>query len=119
MDTVLTQPPIRSETSSGDFMPPELTPLYQTACYLELDEVERVNYNQLHALYFHEQIIFFEQSIICPALASVRATCGDAGLSDSIKQFIAEENEHSAQFHKVLKQTAPEMYKQSPRYFIR
>jgi len=119
MDAILTQPPVRSETSSGYFMPPELTPLYQTTIYRELSEAERVSYNQLHALYFHEQIIFFEQSIICPALASVRATCDDAGLRDSIGQFITEENKHSMRFREVLQQTASEMYQDSPRYFIR
>ena len=119
MNAILIQPPVRSEVSSGYFMPPELTPLYQTAIYKELSETERISYNQLHALYFHEQIIFFEQSIICPALTAIRDTCGDAGLRDSIEQFIAEENRHSARFREVLQQTAPEMYKDSPRYFIR
>lgn len=119
MNAILTQPPVRSETSSGYFMPPELTPLYQTTIYGELSEAERVSYNQFHALYFHEQIIFFEQSIICPALAAVRDTCGDAGLRGNIEQFIGEENRHSDRFHEVLQQAAPEMYKNSSRHFIR
>jgi hypothetical protein len=100
-------------------MPPELTPLYHTIVYGELDERERLSYNQLHSLYFHEQIIFFEQSIICPAIAAVGYTCGKAELRESIKQFIAEENIHSARFHEALRAIAPEMYKSSPRYFIR
>lgn len=119
MNATLTISSRQAAIGQNWFMPQELTPLYQTTIYGELSTAERVSYNQLHALYFHEQIIFFEQSIICPALAAVRETCCDAGLSDSIKQFIAEENGHSAQFHEVLKQTAPEMYKQSSRYFIR
>ena len=119
MNPTLTISPRHVAVRQNWFMPQELTPLYKTTVYGDLTEAERLSYNQLHALYFHEQIIFFEQSIICPALAAVLKTCGDTSLRSSIEQFIAEENGHSAQFHEVLRQTVPEMYKGSPRYFIR
>jgi len=100
-------------------MPPELTPLYRTAVYAELRQEERVSYNQFHGLYFHEQIIFFEQSIICPALRAVAGNCSDVGLRSSIGEFIAEENRHSARFYELLRENAPDMYQNTPRFFIR
>ncbi len=119
MTAVLTPVPKPPETGAGWFMPPELTPLFYTAVFAELSEEARLTYNHLHGLYFHEQIIFFEQAIICPALAAVRKICPDPGLRSDIDEFIAEENRHSARFHQVLGQVALEMYAKSPRYFIR
>lgn len=104
--------------ASGWFMPPELTPLYHTSLYSELSEADRVAYNQLHALYFHEQIIFFEQSIICPVLKAIRPRRSASSLRSSIDDFIAEENRHSALFHALLEETAPALYSISPRCFI-
>jgi P-aminobenzoate N-oxygenase AurF len=106
-------------TANRWFMPPELTPLYHTAIYADLREEERLSYNQLHGLYFHEQIIFFEQSIICPTLTAVRKGTRDPDLRSSIDQFIAEEKRHSAAFHDLLRQAAPRLYGDAPRYFIR
>jgi hypothetical protein len=100
-------------------MPPELTPLYHTAVHAELSEPERISYNQLHGLYFHEQIIFFEQSIIRPALTAIKATCLDPVLRSNINQFITEENRHSAGFYELLRQTTPEMYRNTSNFFIR
>jgi hypothetical protein len=99
-------------------MPPELTPLYHTSVHAELSEAQRISYNQLHGLYFHEQIIFFEQSIIRPALTAIKAACRDAALRSSIDQFIAEENRHSAGFYGLLRETAFAMYANSPNFFI-
>jgi hypothetical protein len=119
MNAVLTPFQTTSKAGAGWFMPPELTPLFHTAVFAELSEEARLTYNHLHGLYFHEQIIFFEQTIICPALAAVRKSCPDAGLCASIDEFISEENRHSVRFHVLLQQTARDMYVESPRYFIR
>jgi hypothetical protein len=119
MNTVLTPFQTPSKTGAGWFMPPELTPLFHTASFTELSKEARLTYNHLHGLYFHEQIIFFEQTIICPALTTVRKACPDASLRASIGEFISEENRHSLRFHQLLQQMAPEKYAHSPRYFIR
>ena len=118
MNATLTPHFRQTEIARRWFMPPELTPLYYTAIYAQLSEDERLSYNQLHGLYFHEQIIFFEQSIICPVLAAVRESTRDAGLRSSIDQFIAEESRHSVAFHELLRQAAPEMYRNAPNHFI-
>ena len=118
MKATFTVHPQKAEISSQWFMPPELTPLYHTAIYADLREDERLSYNQLHGLYFLEQIIFFEQSIIRPALTAVRKGSYDPALRVSIDQFIAEENRHSAAFHELLRQAAPRMYRDEPRFFI-
>jgi hypothetical protein len=119
MNPTLTTHRHQAETAGEWFMPPELTPLYHTALYADLSEGERLSYNQLHGLYFHEQIIFFEQSIIRPALTAVRHASRDTTLRLNIDQFIAEENRHSAAFHELLVLAAPEMYRNSSSYFIR
>ena len=45
------------------FMPEMLTPLYHTPAYRSLSERQRLRYNQLNALYFNEQIVFFEKAL--------------------------------------------------------
>jgi hypothetical protein len=116
MTTTLETP---SQTSLNWFMPEELTPLYHAPIYSELSTPERVSYNQLHALYFHEQIIFFEQSIICPTLIAISKHCSDPELSLSIKGFIDEERIHSSNFYDLLRTVAPKMYQDSQNFFIK
>ncbi len=43
------------------FIPERLTPLPFTPAWSALNPAEQLRYNQLHGLFFHEQIIFFEQ----------------------------------------------------------
>ena len=114
--SAIQKPPV---AGAGWFIPPDLTPLFHTAVFAQLSEEARLTYNHLHGLYFHEQIIFFEQAIICPALTAVRTACQDQDLNASIDEFIAEENRHSARFHQLLHQAAPELYTHSPCHFIR
>src|SRR4051794_31709856 len=45
------------------FMPEELTPLSFTPVYKCLNELQRLRYNQLSALYFNEQTMFFEKAL--------------------------------------------------------
>ena len=53
------------------FIPEELTPLFHTPSYGELTAAQRLRYNQLHALYFNEQIMFFERALCCRILESL------------------------------------------------
>jgi len=45
------------------FIPETLTPLAHTALWLRLEPRHRLRYNQLQALFFNEQIIFFETRV--------------------------------------------------------
>lgn len=101
------------------FMPQDLTPLYYTPIYRELTEEQRLRYNQLNALYFNEQIMFFErtlaQNVIAPFLR-----CGlPAEVSQGLSEFLHEECEHSALFLGLNRQCAPALYRGREFFFVR
>ena len=106
-------------TAEEWYMPPELTPLWQTYSHGGLSLRQQRDYNRLHALYFHEQIVFFEQEIICPVLRALAVGLEEEPLRRGVGEFIKEEIEHSAMFHGLLREEAPEWYADSPYHFIR
>jgi len=101
------------------FVPWRLLPLPHVPEWRLLTEAEQLRYNQLHGLYFHEQIIFFEQEIIVPLLRAARPHTRDPVLRASLETFEAEENAHSAAFHDVLRRLRPEWYARDWRHFVR
>ncbi len=103
---------------SRPFIPDRLTPLRLTPAWTLLRPEERLRYNQLQGLYFHEQIIFFEQAIIVPLLRAVRPLVTDSTLRDSLATFEAEENSHSAEFHALLRDLRHDWYAHSWRHFV-
>lgn len=100
------------------FIPEKLTPLRLTASWSKLSAEERLRYNQLQGLYFHEQIIFFEQRMIVPLIAAARQLVTDSSQRDALSVFIEEENSHSAQFHALLRELRPEWYERDWRHFV-
>jgi hypothetical protein len=103
---------------SRPFIPERLTPLRLTPAWALLSPSEKLRYNQLQGLYFHEQIIFFEQELIVPMLRAARPLVVDPDLRRSLQTFEAEENTHSADFHTLLKELRPEWYGRSWRHFV-
>lgn len=101
------------------FIPERLTPLPFTPVWAELRPEERLRYNQLHGLFFHEQIIFFEQMIIVPMLRALQGRVADRELREALDTFIAEEMSHSAGFHALLRELRPEWYASDWRHFVR
>jgi hypothetical protein len=101
------------------FIPEALTPLSFTPSWRRLNDTERLRYNQLHGLYFHEQIIFFEQAIIVPLMRSLQPSVTDLGLRAALDVFIDEENRHSRQFHDMLRSLRPDWYGGDWRHFVR
>lgn len=101
------------------FIPERLTPLSFTPGWAELRAAEQLRYNQLQGLYFHEQIIFFEQAIIVPLLRALQPHVADPGLRAMLDTFIEEENRHSANFHGLLRSLRPEWYAGDWRHFVR
>ena len=101
------------------FIPERLTPLPFTPAWSELNPAEQLRYNQLHGLFFHEQIIFFEQKIIVPLMRAAQWHIVDPGLRQSLDTFIAEEMVHSAGFHSLLRTLRPEWYARDWRHFVR
>jgi hypothetical protein len=101
------------------FLPEPLTPLFFTAAYATLSDRQRLRYNQLQALYFNEQIAFFETAIgrnVLPALARDPAL---SRLKDALRQFGAEENRHTEMFRRLNRLAAPQLYGARDFHFIR
>lgn len=98
--------------SSRPFLPEVLTPLFYTDAYRLLSAEQRLRYGQLHLLYLHEQIVFFEQSLACNVLGPLRARLrADDPLRDGLAEFLQEECEHSAVFLRFNRLAAPELYR--------
>lgn len=101
------------------FLPERLTPLFFTSAYAALSDRQRLRYNQLQALYFNEQIAFFETAIgqnVLPALARQGAP---VRLQKALRQFGAEEARHTEMFRRLNRLAAPHLYGERDFYFVR
>ena len=101
------------------FMAEEFTPLFHTREYRALPDAVRLRYNQLHALYFNEQVAFFEQEMLGPALLALQRCELPAELSSGLKIFFGEEELHTAMFRALNRRFAPELYADDAYFFIR
>jgi hypothetical protein len=101
------------------FMPEELTAFYFTPAYATLTEAQRLRYNQLNALYFNEQTMFFEKALARNVLGYFLAQPLPGDLKAGLKQFLTEEEQHSAMFHQLNRLCAPEIYTHCDFHFIR
>lgn len=115
---MITVHPASTEISKLRFIPDRLTPLVATPSWSKLSSDEQLCYNQLHGLYFHEQIIFFEQEMIVPLLRALRPHVVKSELQSAVDTFIVEENVHSAAFHGLLRSLRPDWYGSDWRHFI-
>jgi P-aminobenzoate N-oxygenase AurF len=100
------------------FIPDEFAPLSYTRSYRVLTEEQRLRYNQLQALYFNEQIIFFEQAIGRKVLEALLRRALPRRLAQGLRQFAEEEREHTEMFRRLNRRCAPEFYAASDFYFI-
>ncbi|HSI61955.1 MAG TPA: diiron oxygenase [Candidatus Saccharimonadia bacterium] len=112
----LKQPPCEVEGSADTirdaqlFVPESLTPLAFTTVYPTLTATQRRRYNQLHGLYFLEQLVFFEQIMGRPTLAWLATHSPTPALRSEAEHFIAEEDEHSSWFRGLLREIEPVHY---------
>ena len=104
---------------SRRFIAEECTPLFHTSVYRSLPETQRLRYNQLHALYFNEQVAFFEQEMLSPALHALMNGPLPAGLGDKLQAFFDEEQHHTAMFRTLNRRAAPGLYEENSYHFIR
>jgi hypothetical protein len=114
---VSTKPPEAIDFSRL-FMPEELTTLYHTPAYASLSEAQRRRYNQLNALYFNEQTLFFEKALARNVLGCFLARSLPAEFKAGLRQFMAEEEQHSTMFRSLNLKCAPEIYAQNDFHFI-
>ena len=100
------------------FLPEEFTPLFHTASYRALTDGQRLRYNQLHGLYFNEQLMFFEsvigRGVLCTLVRELPPR-----LADMVQQFWEEEQRHTAMFRRLSHRRAPQLYAATDFHFIR
>jgi len=101
------------------FIAEEFTPLFHTSAYWLLPCEARLRYNQLHALYFNEQVAFFEQEMLGPALLGLMRGSLPADLAARVQTFFDEEQRHTAMFRALNRSCAPELYGNGVYQFIR
>ena len=105
--------------ASRYYLPEAFTPLYYTPGYALLTEEQRMRYNQITGLYFNEQLIFFETFFVDFLLNPLLDRPRDADFSARIRAFKNDELRHSEVFAELNRLCAPDLYRDSPFYFIR
>jgi len=101
------------------FVPERFTPLAHAPIYRELSDEQRLRYNQLYALYFNEQIIFFERSLARNVLEPLLKTDLPPALLEALRQFLADEERHTRMFRALNVRCAPQFYAGGDYYFVR
>jgi hypothetical protein len=101
------------------FMPEQLTPLYHAPAYHTFTQTQRLRYNQLSAQCFNEQTMFFETALARNVLGFFIAGNAPEELRTGLRQFLAEEEQHSAMFRGLNQKCAPTLYAQGDFYFIK
>jgi hypothetical protein len=96
--------------SGKPFIPESLTPLFHTPSYRDLTAEQRLRYNQLHALYFNEQIMFFETALGRPLLTALLREPWPDRLAEGLRQFRDEEQQHTEMFRRLNQRCAPQLY---------
>src|SRR6266850_2175709 len=90
------------------FLPEQFTPLFHTSAYANLSAEQRRRYNQLYALYFNEQIIFFETSLSESVLLPLADSRLPADLTVALREFMEEEQRHTRMFRALNEACAPD-----------
>jgi P-aminobenzoate N-oxygenase AurF len=101
------------------FLPEQFTPLFHTRAYASLSAEQRRRYNQLYALYFNEQIIFFETSLSESVLLPLAHSGLPESLTLALGEFMEEEQRHTRMFRALNEACAPDLYAGNSFYFIR
>lgn len=100
------------------FMPERFTPLYYTPLYARLSADQKRRYNQLHVLYFHEQLAFLESSLPSTMLAPMLEDPRYADQAQELRALIAEERGHAAMFRGLNRRIAPDLYRDRDAAFL-
>jgi P-aminobenzoate N-oxygenase AurF len=110
----------RSPVAYGKpFVPERFTPLAHAPIYRELSDGQRLRYNQLYALYFNEQIIFFERALARNVLEPLLETPLPSTLLEALRHFLEDEQRHTEMFRELNARYAPHFYAGGDFYFIR
>jgi P-aminobenzoate N-oxygenase AurF len=101
-----------------NFIPEALTPLSYTPVYRRLEARHRLRYNQLQALYFNEQIVFFETLVGAGLMQGLLREQWPEGFSETLRQFWHDEIRHTEMFRRLNRRCAPQLYSAGDSHFI-
>ena len=101
------------------FIPEPLTPLAHTPAYRQLEPRHRLRYNQLQALFFNEQIVFFETAVGTGIMQALLREAWPNELRARLTEFWREELRHTEMFRDLNRRCAPELYGAGHSHFIR
>jgi hypothetical protein len=101
------------------FLPEAFTPLYHAPVYADLTPQQQRRYNQLYALYFNEQITFFETSLADSVLLPLAQSGLPHSLARALATFVEEESRHTCMFRALNRRCAPDLYARDDFHFIR
>ena len=101
------------------FIAEDFTPLFHTSEYSLLTGAARLRYNQLHALYFNEQVALFEQELLSPALRALARMVLPPALAAGLREFYEDEQRHTRMFRELNRRCAPEIYARGDYFFVR
>ena len=120
-DLIATSAPVsRNRVDFGrHFIPEVLTPLFFTPVYRELEVRHRLRYNQLQALYFNEQIVFFETLIGQGLMQGLLRAQWPADLRQKLEDLWEDERRHTEMFRQLNRTCAPVLYEHTDSCFIR
>ena len=105
---------------SRPFICPTLLPLAGTASFAGLSDAQRLYYNQLVGLMCNEVVVFFEQQFAARALPAILADHTlPAELAGGLRQFLADEHEHTAKFRALNRLAAPHWYGEAEFHILR
>jgi hypothetical protein len=111
----------RLETSvdfERHFIPEEFTPLFYTQSYMELTEEQQLRYNQLHAIYFNEQIMFFEATLGQSVLEGLLRQAWPERVAEALRRLRDEERQHTVMFRRLNQLCAPHLYATGDFHFV-
>ncbi len=99
------------------FAPDELCPFTYLPAAARLPAAVSLRQNQLYALCMQEMIQFFE-SLGHRLLPALGREFGATPLGAGLREFLAEEERHSALFAAMNRAAAPDLYARSNSYFV-
>lgn len=103
------------------FVPEDFTQLYHTPLFAELNDVQRLRYNQLYGLRSNELFMLFEKGFTRRVISRLQGVCAeiDPLLGECLCLMLEEEDNHHRMFLEFNRRLLPEAYGDGRGHFAR
>ncbi len=104
------------------FVPEDCTHLYHTSCYSQMNNQQRLKYNQLFGLRINEQFIQFEDVFIKGLMSRLKRhqkLKNQPQLLADINRVLKDEEQHTRMFASFNSHIRPDLYAHSNSHFTR